>query len=186
MFTLETGSTMTTTNAGGAHIVAVTGSVTLDDDGLGNVTLTDMSLSHVGYQVGFPPFISIILTRPAINLGAGSVVGTGSFLTTATFGSTDIAQPGAGGVCTSGIVTCVSNGLPEGAFPLPNPLTGVALGTWTFAGVGTALDAVFQYGPTVSGSTDVLHIIAAVPEPSTMALVVMGLAGLAIRRRRSL
>jgi hypothetical protein len=179
---MVTGATMTTTNAGGAHIVAVTGSVTLDDDGAGNVTLTDVSLSHVGYQVGFPPFISIILTRPAINLGAGPVAGTGSFLTGASFGSTDIVQPGATGVCTSGIVTCAGNSLPEGSFPLPSPLTGVALGNWTI--LNDFLDATFQYGPTVSGSTDVLHLFA-VPEPGTLSLVAIGLVGLAIRRRNA-
>src|SRR5262245_4661168 len=55
-FTLIAGSTMTTVNGGGTHVVAVTGSLTLNDDGVGNVTLTDLSLSHVAYEVGLPPF----------------------------------------------------------------------------------------------------------------------------------
>lgn len=183
-FNLIAGSQMSTVNAGGAHIVTVTGSVTLDDDGLGTVTLTDMSLAHVGNEVGFPPFISIIITRPAINLGAGPVAGSGSFATNSVFGSTDIAQPGSTGFCTDGIVTCAAQSLPSGSFPLPNPLTGVALGTWTFVGSGTGVLATFQYGPTVSGSTDTLTIVGAVPEPSTMALVAIGLVGLGIRRSR--
>ena len=184
-FNLTLGSQMTTVNAGGAHFAPVSGSVTLDDDGLGTVTLTDMSLSHAGYEVGSPPFISIVLTRPAINLGAGPVAGSGSFATSATFGSTDIAQPGGTGFCTDGILTCAANGLPTGAFPLPSPLTGVALGTWIFSGSGTQLLATFQYGPTVSGSTDTLTIIAGVPEPSTIVLVAMGLVGLGIGRSRA-
>jgi hypothetical protein len=187
-FYLVAGSQMITNNAGGNHFVGVTGSVTLDDDGLGNVTLTDMSLAHIGSEVGLPPFISVILTRPAINLGAGSVAGTGSFATSALFGSTDIAQPGGTVLCTDGIITCASQTppLPSGfAVPLPSPLTGVALGTWTFTGSGTQVEALFQYGPTTAGSTDTLHIIAAVPEPGTMVLVALGLVGLGIRRSRA-
>ena len=182
---LSTGSTMSTLNEGGNHVIAVTGYVTLDDDGLGNVTLLDMQLAHLGNEVGFPPFISVVLTRPSIQLGAGSVVGAGSFATSAVFGSTDIIQPGGTGLCTDGILLCsgLATPLPSGIpFPLPSPLTGVALGTWTFSGSGTGLLATFQYGPTVAGSTDTLKIVAAVPEPSTIVLVAIGLVGLGIRR----
>ena len=81
-----TGSTMSQDNtaAGGActHAtcnVAVTGNLTLDDDGLGNVTLTQVNLAHPSYQVGPGlPVLSVIITRNAITLGAGSVAGTGS------------------------------------------------------------------------------------------------------------
>jgi hypothetical protein len=180
-FTMIAGSNMTTTNDGGVHVVPVTGSVTLDDDGLGTLTITDISLSHVGNEVGLPPFISVIITRPAINLGAGPVAGSGSFLGGASFGSTDIAQPGGTVLCTDGFILCSAQGLPSGIpVPLPTPLTGVALGNWTI--LNSLLTASFQYGPTVSNSTDVLTLVA-VPEPGTALLLAGGLLGMALRRR---
>jgi hypothetical protein len=166
--------------------VPVTGSVTLDDDGSGNVTLTGVSLAHDPYQVGLPAFVSIVLDRDSITLGAGIVVGTGSTLGSALLGPTSLAHVGTIS-CGSGILTCASVlGIPDGTFPLPSPV-GVNLGTWTFDGLG-GLSASFIY-TTLSGAsaaTETLYLFGSatpIPEPGTSLLVAAGLIGLWLRRR---
>jgi hypothetical protein len=77
-----------------ACVAPVTGSVTLDDDGLGNVSLTDMSLSHAPYQVGLAGFLSVVIARPSITLDADPVAGTGSLVTSVVFGATTLTEPG--------------------------------------------------------------------------------------------
>lgn len=166
--------------------VPVTGSVTLDDDGAGNVALIDVSLAHDAYQVGLVGFVSIVLDRDSIALAAGSVSGTGSTLTSAVFGSTTLAHVGTI-TCTSGAVTCASVlGIPDGTYPLPGPVS-VSLGTWTFDGLG-GLSASFVY-TVFSGAnpaTETLFLAGAaapIPEPTTSLLVAAGLVGLSRRRR---
>jgi hypothetical protein len=158
--------------------VPVTGSVTVDDDGAGNVTLTGMSLAHVSYQIGLPSFISIILTRSSISLGAGSVAGTGSTQTSAVFGPTSLANVGTVS-CTSGTLTCTTTlGIPDGTFPLPSPVA-VNLGTWLFDGLG-GLTASFVYLER-SGATETLMLAGTttpVPEPAPALLLAAGLIGL--------
>jgi hypothetical protein len=164
--------------------VAVTGTVTLDDDGLGNVTLTDVDLAHVGYQVGLVPIISVVLERTDISLGAGSLVGTGSLTSSVVLGATSINNIGTS-TCTDGGLTCASLGIPAGASPLPTPLP-VNLGTWNFNPSGSALTATFTYftiNTTQGPATETLTLVAAIPEPTTGLLVAMGMIGLALRRR---
>ena len=168
--------------------VPVTGSITLDDDGAGNVALTNVSLAHGPYQVALPGFISIVLDRDSIALAAGSVTGTGSTQTSAVFGSTTLAHVGTIS-CTSEAVTCTSVlGIPDGTYPLPGPAS-VTLGTWTFDGLG-GFSASFVY--TVLGganpSTETLHLVgsaAVIPEPGTGLLVAAGRAAVARRRART-
>jgi hypothetical protein len=184
-YTLIGGSQMSMTNAACAPCtVAVTGTVTLDDDGLGTVTLTDVSLAHASYQVGLVPIISVELERTNISLGAGPVVGAGSLTTDVVFGSTDITNIGTS-TCTDGGLTCASLGIPAGASPLPTPLV-VNLGTWDFDSFGSGFTATFQYFTIATSqgpATETLTLVAAIPEPTTGLLVAMGMIGLALRRR---
>jgi hypothetical protein len=165
--------------------VPVTGSVTLDDDGAGNVALTDMNLAHDAYDSGPPGFTSIVLDRDSITLGAGSVAGTGSTLESVAFGPTALAHAGTI-TCTSAPYPCASLlGVPDGTYPLPSPVA-VDLGTWTFDGLG-GLSASFVYTMLSGGATETLHLVgsdAAIPEPGTGLLVIAGLLGLAGWRRR--
>ncbi|HKA14102.1 MAG TPA: hypothetical protein VKH41_03720 [Myxococcota bacterium] len=166
--------------------VPVTGSVTLDDDAAGHVALTQVSLAHDPYQVGLPPFVSIVLDRDSIALAAGSAAGAGSTLSSVVFGSASLAHVGTI-TCTSGIVTCTQLlGIPDGTFRLPSPVT-VDLGTWTFDGLG-GLSASFVY-TMLSGAnpaTETLTLVGSttpVPEAGTGLLVAAGLAGVSLLRR---
>jgi hypothetical protein len=187
---LLAGSTMTTVNGGGSHSIALTGSITLDDDGVGNVTITNLSLSHGAFQIGSPPLVSVVTNRPSIVLGSGPVAGTGSTLTSATFATATTVDQSTGTLqCDDGLFTCAG---PPVNFPgpagVPLPLTsplGLTFGTFNFTGLGTNLSAVFQYGPTVAGSTDTVTLVATVPEPGTLVLLAAGLVGFGIRRRHS-
>jgi len=181
---MTSGSQMSMTNlACTPCTVPVTGSVTLDDDGAGHVALTQVSLAHDPYQVGLPPFVSIVLDRDSISLGAGSVAGTGSTQSSAVFGSTSLAHVGTIR-CTSGSVTCAMLlGIPDGTYSLPSPVA-VDLGTWTFDALG-GLSASFVY-TTLSGAnpaTETMNLVGTttpVPEMGTGLLLAVGLAGLAL------
>jgi hypothetical protein len=169
--------------------VPLTGSVTVDDDGAGNVALTDMSLAHVPYQIALPGAISIILARSSITLGAGSVSGTGSTQSSASFGSTSIANVGTI-TCDSGFLTCANTlgipGIPDHfTAPLPSPVS-VALGTWQFDGLG-GLTASFLY-QNRSGGAETMVLVGTttpVPEPSPALLLAVGLIGLWCHARNS-
>ena len=176
------------TAAGGACTfatcnVAVTGTLVIDDDGLGNVTLTSLQLSHNGYEVGPAGLISIVIDRDFINLGQGnSVLGTGTTLNGVTsFGSAQIYQYGST-TCTALLFPCVLAGLPDGASPLTSPIGPLAFGNWTFDAFGN-LSASIQY-TNQNGAIEQLTLAGTiVPEPSTILLVAAGVVGLAIRRR---
>lgn len=171
--------------APGACTVPVTGTIELDDDGLGNVTLTDVNLTHIPYQVGLVGLISIVIDRDSITLGAGSVAGTGSTLTSVLFGSTSFAQVGTI-TCTGGVVSCATAGLPAGASALASPIP-VTLGTFTFDGLG-GFTASILYTSTAQ-ATETLTLNGSttfIPEPGTGLLVAMGVFGLALRRRARL
>ena len=162
----------------------MTGTVTRDDDGAGNVALTDLTLAHVGYQVGSPSLISVVIERTSILLGAGSVAGTGSTLSSVTFGSTTIAQTGTA-TCAPATFGCAAANLPEGPIPLPETLT-VDLGDWTFDALG-GFSANFTYQPVTSPpAIEYLRLVGTpVPEPGTGALLAIGVAVLGWSRRRS-
>jgi hypothetical protein len=166
--------------------VPVTGSVTLDDDGAGNVALTEVSLAHVPYQVGLPPFISVVLTRSSITLGSGPAAGTGSTLSSVVFGSSAFANSGTI-QCTSGIVACADLlQIPDGTFNLPPP-GNLNLGTWTFDGLG-GLSASFPYVVLAGASAaETLFLVGSttpIPEPGTGLLSIAGLIAMSRVRRR--
>lgn len=185
-----TGSEMSMVNtvAGGPCnpcLVPVTGSLTLIDDEVGNITLSSLNLAHVGYEVGTPGIVSVVIERTAITLGAGPVGGAGSTLgSNVLFGLTDIAQTGTT-TCTPGIFSCALAGLPAGSSPLASPLTDIDLGNWIFDGLRDLSSASIVY-TNQSGAVETLNLVGTatiIPEPATMLLVAAGLVGMAVRRR---
>lgn len=164
--------------------VAVTGTFTLDDDGAGNVQLTELSLAHVSYAVG-GTFLNLVIERSSILLGAGSVTGTGSTLGSVLFGTTTIAQTGTA-TCAPAMFTCEVANLPTGPTPLPETLQ-VDLGSWTFDALGR-LSVTFNYMSVTSppASERLTLVGSPVPEPGTITLLAIGLAALALRRRADL
>jgi hypothetical protein len=185
-----TGSTMSQDNsaAGGActHAtcnVAVTGNLTLDDDGLGNITLTQLNLAHPGYQVGVPGLLSVVITRNQITLGAGSVAGTGSTINSiVSFPGTSFAQIGTTN-CTAIAFPCAIAGLPNGISPLTTPIP-IPLGNWSFDAFGNFTATVVYTNQ--NGAVEHLNLVGTVPEPGTALLLATGLVGLAARRRSGL
>ena len=189
-----TGSSMEMVNvaAGGSCnpcTVPVTGSLVLNDDEAGNVVLAFMDLAHVGYEVGIPNILSVVVERPSITLASGGVAGLGSTLSSVSFGSTDIAQTGAS-TCTPGVLNtpCQAAGFPafSGVFPHDSPLLGIALGAWNFDALRDLTSASILY-TNESGAVETLNLVGTssiIPEPGTALLVSGGLIGLALRRRR--
>ncbi len=174
-----TGSTMVMTNQVCLPCtVAVTGSLTLDDDRLGNVTITSMNLAHDPYQVASPSVVSVILDRDSITLGAGPLAGTGTTVGgAALFRVTTLAQ--------TGTVTCTGScsflGLPVGVTTL-TPSVFAALGTWAFDLLGNLTAGPILYTPGAASET--LNLVGTpVPEPGTALFMAAGLVGMAVRRR---
>ena len=165
--------------------VAVSGTVTLDDDGAGNVVLTDLNLAHAAYQVGNPAVLSIEVERSSILLGAGSVAGVGSTLTLVAFGSTTIAQSGTVS-CTPMGIGCDLVGLPVGVTAFADSHT-VNLGMWTFDALG-GFEANFKYMTVTSPpAIEFLNLVGTpVPEPGSGVLLAIGTILVAAKRRQTL
>jgi len=188
-----TGSSMSMTNqlcTPATCNVAVTGSMTIDDDGAGNVSITSLSLSHVGYEVASPSLLSVVLERTSITLGAGSVAASpgGSTTLSAVFGGTTLNQTGTV-TCTNGAFNCTLAGYPgPGVFPLPPTEAPPSLGTWTFDAFHNLFAASFVYESqtTPQAASETLFLQGSViPEPGTGLLVGAGLVGMAALRRRA-
>ena len=177
------GSLMSITNAGGCApcTVPVNGKISLDDDGLGNVTLTNVNLSHQAYQVGAPALLSVLIDRDSITLAAGPVAGTGATISSVvSFPATQFAQVGTT-TCTAVLFPCAFVPLPDGQSPLTSPIP-ITLGNWTFDGLGN-FTASITYTPNPNGNEILTLTGTPVPEPGSIVLVAAGLVGLAIRRR---
>jgi PEP-CTERM motif-containing protein len=174
---------MTTVNqvcAVGVCQAPLSGTITIDDDLAGNVAITAMSLSHPLYEVatGSPTLISVKLERTNITLGAGPILGTGSTTSVVDFGGTTLTQTGTT-TCASIIGLCeVYVGAPPGTYPLPSSVVILDMGTWIFDSARNIIDGVTPY-QIVTGSSEFMII----PEPGTILLLAMGMAGMAIRRR---
>lgn len=188
VYSVSGGSQMAQDNtvAGGACTFAtcnipVNGTVTLDDDGVGNVTLQALSLNHAGYQVGPAGLISIVIDRSSITLGGGPVLGAGATISSlVAFPATTFAQVG-NTTCTGLLFPCALAGLPNGASPLTSPIP-ITLGNWTFDAFGN-LFASMEY-TNQAGAIEQLTLGAfVVPEPSTALLLTVGLVGMVVRRR---
>jgi hypothetical protein len=184
-----TGSSMAMVNSAGCApcTVAVTGTLTLDDDLGGNILLTDLSLAHGPYEVALGPgVLSVVIERTSIGLGAGSVPGTGTTVSgNVLYGTTTLAQTGTV-TCTPGLFSCALAGLPAGVTPLTSTLPGIDLDTWSFDAFGDLLGSILYTNDLASGATETLNLVGSptvIPEPGTMLLVGAGLVGIALRRR---
>ena len=96
-----TGSSMSMVNAGGLCTaitpctIPVTGTMTIDDDGIGNVTITGVTLAHNPYEVGAPALRPQRHHRPRCAWACPAVPGAGVTVSgAALFGATQFNQIG--------------------------------------------------------------------------------------------
>jgi hypothetical protein len=180
-----TGSTMVMVNSLCAPCsIAVTGTLTLDDDLGGNILLTNLSLAHGPFQVASPGLLGVVVERTSIGLGAGSVPGTGTTVSgSVLYGTTTLAQTGTV-TCTPGVFSCALAGLSAGTSPLAPTLPGIDLDTWSFDAFGNLLGSIlFTNDPQAQETLNLVGTPTVIPEPGTMLLVGAGLVGIALRRR---
>ena len=137
--------------------VPVTGTIKLDDDGAGNVTLTKVNISHVGYEVGAAGLLSVVIDRDSITLGAGPVAGTGSTISSVvSFPATQFAQVGTTNYVHPVVFPCGVASPPPGVSPLSSPIP-ITLGNWTFDAFG-ALTASIIYTANPQ-ATETLNLV---------------------------
>jgi len=168
--------------------VPVTGYFVLDDDLGGNVTLTNMNLAHIPYEVASPfAGLSVILDRDSISV-SGTAAGLGTTVGGNTvFGPALLAQIGTA-TCTPLGFPCIFAGLPTGVSPL-TPGVSVNLGSWAFDLLGNLTSAPIIYTNNPGQAVETLNLFGTpvpVPEPGTAVLMMAGLVGIAMRRRAGL